>query len=290
MNFYKRNLGDYAKDTADLDALEHGIYNLLMDYYYATEKPLPDDMDRLIRISRVHHWRQHQVVKSIADRFFPVAEDGLRHHKRIDHECELLGVISVTNSRVARERWKQEKANEINGSSMRNASETHGKRNATPDSTTPDSRLQSLEKTKKEEKTKTKDSCSGASRTAAKGVWESYRIAYSKRYHTDPVRNAKVNGQITQFCQRVPIDEAADIAAFYVNHNAQFYVLKAHPVGSMLADAEKLHTEWITGNRTTNSQAQQADKLQGRGDVWKKFLVEAEEEREKINGSGGVHV
>ena len=52
MNYYNRHLGDYAKDTRHLTMLEHGAYCLLLDYYYATEKPIPDN--RCERIANAH--------------------------------------------------------------------------------------------------------------------------------------------------------------------------------------------------------------------------------------------
>lgn len=134
MNFYKRNLGDFAKDTADLSALEVGIYDLLLDYYYATEKPLPDNAERLCRIGRALHWREKVAVERVANRFFPVCEDGFRHHKRVDHELELLGMKKVTNSNLARLRWEREKSNKIKETSMPIASRSHQIGNATPDS------------------------------------------------------------------------------------------------------------------------------------------------------------
>ena len=44
MNFYKRFIGDYRKKTARLTPLEHGVYNLLLDEFYATEERLPLDL------------------------------------------------------------------------------------------------------------------------------------------------------------------------------------------------------------------------------------------------------
>ena len=73
----------------------------------------------------------------------------------------------------------------------------------------------------------------------------------------EPTRNAKVNSQLKQFRERVPIEEAGLIAAFYVTHNNAYYLQKAHSVGAMLADAEKLRTEWQTGRKVTSRKAMQ---------------------------------
>ncbi len=49
MNYYRRHIGDYARDTRHLTLLEHGAYAMLMDIYYATEKGIPDsDAEKLI--------------------------------------------------------------------------------------------------------------------------------------------------------------------------------------------------------------------------------------------------
>jgi hypothetical protein len=97
-------------------------------------------------------------------------------------------------------------------------------------------------------------------------TWAAYRDAYARRYKTDPVRNAKINGQIKQLVKRLG-KEAPDVAAFYLTHNARFYVEKCHAIGNLLADAEKLRTEWATGRKITNTSAQQADKSQSNQDL-----------------------
>ena len=72
-----------------------------------------------------------------------------------------------------------------------------------------------------------------------------------------PTRNAKVNGQMAQFCKRVPIEEAPEIAAFYLGHNNAWYIRGSHSVGSLLNEAEKLRTEWQTGRKVTGRKALQ---------------------------------
>lgn len=83
---------------------------------------------------------------------------------------------------------------------------------------------------------------------SCKETWASYSAAYQIRYGVLPVRNQKINSQVKQFCQRISADEAPLVASFYVSHNLPFYGQKAHAIGQMLADAEKLRMEWITKN------------------------------------------
>lgn len=87
MHHYPHHLGDYAKDTMHLSPLEHGVYRLLMDAYYATEKPIPADPASACRIARcVTEDEQKAVGKVLAD-FFTLTEDGYRQ-KRIDEEIQ----------------------------------------------------------------------------------------------------------------------------------------------------------------------------------------------------------
>jgi hypothetical protein len=97
------------------------------------------------------------------------------------------------------------------------------------------------------------------SRELNRSTWEAYSSAYEKRYRTAPVRNAMVNGQVSQLGKRLG-SEAPQVAVFYVTHRDKFYERNRHPVSLLLKDAEKLRTEWATGEvetgrRQTHSEA-----------------------------------
>ena len=79
-------------------------------------------------------------------------------------------------------------------------------------------------------------------------TWEAYSEAYESRYATAPLRNAKVNGQLASLLKRIPIEEAPEVARFYVGHTDRFYCQAGHAVDLLLLHAEKLRTEWATGN------------------------------------------
>lgn len=107
-------------------------------------------------------------------------------------------------------------------------------------------------------------------------TWEAYAKAYALRYRSDPVRNAKVNGQLSQLVSRLGAQEAPHVAAFYVGHNSQLYVRDMHPVGLLLRDAEKLRTEWATNRQMTTTKAQQADKTATNYGAFQRLIEEAE--------------
>jgi len=105
-------------------------------------------------------------------------------------------------------------------------------------------------------------------------TWDAYAQAYLQRYKVAPVRNARVNGQLSQYVARVGAEEAPQVAAFYVTHNNTFYVTKGHPIGLLLADAEKLRTEWATNTQITTTKARQADRKQNNLTVYEEVSRE----------------
>lgn len=90
-------------------------------------------------------------------------------------------------------------------------------------------------------------------------TWEAYATAYTERYGAAPVRNAKVNGILSRFVERLGEGEAPQVAAFYLTHNRPFYVSARHATDLLLRDAEGLRTEWITGTKATTLEARTAE-------------------------------
>jgi hypothetical protein len=120
---------------------------------------------------------------------------------------------------------------------------------------------------------------------ATAGAWNSYSTAYRERYGVDPVRNARVNGQVAQFVARVGAEDAPAVAAFYVAHPDAFYVRRGHPVGSLLADAEKLRTEWATGRTVTATRARQVDRAATTHDIVEEIIRESVPRRRAVGST-----
>lgn len=85
MHFYPHHIGDYQRDTAHLSATDHGVYRLLMDHYYVTEKPLPGDIPTLCRIVRAVSKAERDSVLRVVSSFFRSSDKGFTH-KRIEAE------------------------------------------------------------------------------------------------------------------------------------------------------------------------------------------------------------
>lgn len=85
MNYYERHLGDYARDTGHLSPLEHGIYTLLLDRYYATEAGIP--VDQAHRICRARSKEEREAVDAVLGEFFSI-EDGVYRQARVEQEID----------------------------------------------------------------------------------------------------------------------------------------------------------------------------------------------------------
>lgn len=101
-------------------------------------------------------------------------------------------------------------------------------------------------------------------------VWVAYRDAYQARYGIEPVRNAMVNKQVSLLVSRIGAD-AIKVAAWFVNHRNAFYIQKGHTIGVLLADCEKLRTEWATGQQMTAKTAKQLDNTQSNLSAFDEF-------------------
>ncbi|MDE1139939.1 MAG: YdaU family protein [Paraburkholderia tropica] len=85
MNFYKRYIGDYLRDTLRLSMIQDGAYGRLIDVYYAEEKPLPLKKEELYQIARATNKAEREAVDTVIGRFFIETPEGYRH-KRIEEE------------------------------------------------------------------------------------------------------------------------------------------------------------------------------------------------------------
>jgi len=83
LNYYKRYIGDYQSDTAHLSMTEHGAYNLLLDYVYGTEKPLPKQKAAIYRICRAFEDHEREAIDSVLTQYFTEREDGWVNDKAL---------------------------------------------------------------------------------------------------------------------------------------------------------------------------------------------------------------
>lgn len=97
MNYYQRHLGDYARDTGHLTLLEHGVYAVLLDWQYGTEKPLPADLESIHRICRAFSKSEKSAANRVRNEFF----DEAGWNKRVKRELDKCADASWQKRRAA---------------------------------------------------------------------------------------------------------------------------------------------------------------------------------------------
>lgn len=108
MNFFKLYIGDYQRDTAHLSLTEHGAYLLMLQHYYATEKPLPVGK-ALHRMLRATDKAERDAIDTIASQFWRETDGGLVND-RADAEITKAGAQAETNRHIALAREARRKA------------------------------------------------------------------------------------------------------------------------------------------------------------------------------------
>lgn len=106
MNYFELYPGDYLRDTTRLSLIDHGAYVKMLMGYYGEEQPLPAAYTDLFVMVAAVTPADKAAVKKIADRYFPIAEDGLRHNTRADAEI----AKARKRIRTARENGAKNKA------------------------------------------------------------------------------------------------------------------------------------------------------------------------------------
>ncbi|MGB5955401.1 phage replication protein [Pseudomonas sp.] len=93
-------------------------------------------------------------------------------------------------------------------------------------------------------------------------AWANYAMAYRSRHGAWPVWNAKAGGQIGQLVDRLGIDVAHHVAAYFVRINDSKLVNRLHSLGDLLQNAEAYHTQWVTNRQMTGTTARQIEQTQ----------------------------
>lgn len=130
MNWFKLYIGDYQRDTAHLSITEHGAYMLMLQHYYATERPLPIGK-ALHRMLRAQDKAERDAIDTIAAQFWAETPAGLVN-ARADDELAKAGAQADTNRAIAlaREAKRKEARGQHDDSTNRS---TKVQPNQTPD-------------------------------------------------------------------------------------------------------------------------------------------------------------
>lgn len=81
MNYFELHIGDYQRKTAHLTLAEHGAYSLMLQAFYATERPLPADRKVLHRLLRADSLAERKAVDAVVSQFWHNDGEGLTNRR-----------------------------------------------------------------------------------------------------------------------------------------------------------------------------------------------------------------
>ena len=93
-------------------------------------------------------------------------------------------------------------------------------------------------------------------------AWANYAMAYRKRYQCWPVWNAAAGGILGKLVDRLGVDVAHSVAAYYLTINDARIVNDCHSLTNLIAKAESYHTQWLTGRQMNSRTARQIEDTQ----------------------------
>lgn len=108
--WYARNTRDYEEKTAHLSLLEHGVYSVLLDFYYKTSSPLPTSAEQLQRICRCISEDENKALASILEQYF-IVKNGNYHNVRADKEIIKRAELSKKRANAAKSKTNDSQAN-----------------------------------------------------------------------------------------------------------------------------------------------------------------------------------
>ena len=281
MNYWKRFIGDYQRDTGHLSMVEHGAYTLMLDVHYATERPLPTDRRALYRLLRAIEETEQAAIDAVLDEFWTETEDGWVNG-RAREEIAAANAVSDAARMRAHKRWRSNSSAVADANADADASKIDAHRDASHSHShsqkpQPVQNPKTLNRCAPQKKRGTRPrQDSGTMATPVSQVWTPYAAGYRDRYGLDPPRNAKANALCKQLVERLGLDDAIAVAGWYPSHRGRWHVEKGHSLATLLADCEALRTQWATGRMVTSAEAREQDGHEKRGQVWQKLIEEAD--------------
>lgn len=105
MHYYQHHIGDFIKDTTNLDDHQLATYLRMLWTYYTEEKPFDDDIESIAFAMR----SDEKTVRLLLRHFFEKPVDKW-HHNRCDREIAKYHAKSESASKSANARWNNAKA------------------------------------------------------------------------------------------------------------------------------------------------------------------------------------
>jgi uncharacterized protein YdaU (DUF1376 family) len=132
MHYYQHHIGDFTKDTANLNDHQVATYLRMIWLYYSDEKPLTLDLDDLAFLVR----SEAGTVRLLCKHYFTESPEGWRH-ARCDREIFVVGEKSEKARISAEKRWNNANAMRTHTENDANACKNDATQHPTPNTQHP---------------------------------------------------------------------------------------------------------------------------------------------------------
>jgi len=130
MNYYPFHIGDYASATRHLSWDEDLAYRRLLDVYYTSEKPLPEDLRQVCRLVLATTESQRDAVQVVLVEFFELTAEGWTSARA---DAEIVAMLEKQQKQRdrANKRWNKPSGDAGNAVTDATAMPRHEEKDAT---------------------------------------------------------------------------------------------------------------------------------------------------------------
>lgn len=130
MNYYQFHIADWALHTSHLTLEEEAVYRRLLDHYYDTESPIPEETNPVIRRLRLRGFEE--TVLEILQEFF-VLDSGGWHNRRADVEIAAYQLKADQARENGKRGGRPKKNNDLQKEKTENPKETNPVNSGNPE-------------------------------------------------------------------------------------------------------------------------------------------------------------
>jgi len=107
--WYPKYVGDYAAKTSHLKTIEHGAYNLLLDFYWVNKGPIREDIVQRVTKMSDKEWSESEfILKSFFDQVM-INGNVYWKNKRVEEELSKKKQRSELSKKANSIRWSKSK-------------------------------------------------------------------------------------------------------------------------------------------------------------------------------------
>ena len=98
VNYFELHIGDYQRKTAHLSLAEHGAYTLMLQTFYASERPLPAERRVLYRLLRADSAGERKAIDSVLAQFWEKSPEGYTNKRAAEVVSEFRAWVEKQRS------------------------------------------------------------------------------------------------------------------------------------------------------------------------------------------------